>query len=136
MDFYCDKCGFHARFGRGQAPYNGKCQVCGVGQMHQGECAHGFRVVQNAIQAFMPDGQAVAAPGPPTVVPGEQYLDYLDYFAGELGDAYKKFIQTETVYMGRFNKILLPEPRRFAWLSPYTGNKHNQRYFTQAALAK
>src|ERR1022692_2233553 len=136
MDFYCDQCGFHARFGQGQAPYNMECQVCGVGHMRQGVCQSGFRVEQNAIQAFVPAGHNIMAPYQPAVIQGEQYLNQLDYFSGEQGDTYKHFIQTETVYLGRFNKILLPEPRRFAWLSPYTGNKHNQRHFTQAALAK
>ena len=54
MDFYCDRCGYHARFGLGQAPYNAVCQVCGVGRMRQGALPHGFRIEQNACRPFVP----------------------------------------------------------------------------------
>jgi site-specific DNA-adenine methylase len=136
MDFYCDQCGFQARFGLGMAPHNVLCQVCGTGHMRQGVRPSGFQIVQNAVQAFVPTGQAIMAPYRPTVNKGEPSINQLDYFSGDLGDLYQEFIQTKTVYLAQFNKILLPEPRLFSWLSPYTGNKHNQCHFTQAALAK
>lgn len=136
MDFYCDRCGYHARFGLGQAPHNALCQVCGVGRMRQGVMPYGFRIEQNACRPFVPQGQSLMLPYAPVISNGEQHISHLDYFSLESGDKYKKVIQEETVYLGRFNKILLPDLRRFSWLVPYTGNKHNQRYFTQALLAK
>jgi site-specific DNA-adenine methylase len=136
MDFYCDHCGFHARFGPVLKPHGMLCEVCGIGTMRQGQCTSGFRVVANAIQAFVPAGQAVMVPYQPVVKGRQQYVGDLNYFSGLQGKPYMSFIQTETVYLGRFNRILVPDERRFSWLSPYTGSKHNQRHFIQAALAK
>ncbi|HTU74888.1 MAG TPA: DNA adenine methylase [Trebonia sp.] len=72
----------------------------------------------------------------PRRVAGEQYLSDLNFFASAGPRHYQEFIQAETVFMGRFNKVLLPDVTRYAWLSPYTGNMHNRRHFTQAALAQ
>ncbi|HZN73555.1 MAG TPA: DNA adenine methylase [Micromonosporaceae bacterium] len=136
MDFYCDRCGYHVRFGLGQAPLLMVCPVCGIGHLWQGVRQSGFRIVQNAIEAFVPHGQNVQGLYQPLVIKGQQPYSQIDFFAGILGPKYQEFIQEETVYLGRFNKVLVPDPRRFSWLSPYTGNKHNQRHFTQAALAQ
>jgi site-specific DNA-adenine methylase len=133
MDFYCDYCGFHTRFGLGMAPvYPRPCHVCGLGMMIPGEDEKGFWIEQKALYSF-------GVPRPPLTVrttSGSKPIHQLDYFANEAGDKYKQLIQTETVYLGTFNNYLLPSTEQFAWLTPYTGNKHNQRFFTQAALAR
>lgn len=133
MDYFCNYCGFHTRYGLGMAPvYPRPCHVCGLGMMVPGSADSGFWIQQKTLCSF-----GIAKP-PLTVrtTSGTKPIEQLDYFANDSGKKYKNLIQTETVYLGTFNNYLLPDTDQFAWLSPYTGNKHNQRYFTQAALAK
>ena len=56
-------------------------------------------------------------------------------WAGVVGRRYQQFIREETTYVGWFTNCLLPDADQFAWLTPYTGNKHNRMYFTQRLLA-
>jgi site-specific DNA-adenine methylase len=127
MFFHCDVCGFEEQYLI--APT--KCPVCGLGTMRQGQAAAGFSVVNGDLVArgiVCPDYQPVWQGA---VLTPESF----NYFAGIVGASYLKFIREKTTYVGRFTNIMVPEDERFAWLTPYTGNKHNRTYFTQLLLA-
>jgi hypothetical protein len=117
MVFHCDRCGFHNNYGQAMSPEGRLCPACMVGHMRRGQLPSGFRLADNAIAVFPADGQGITATY--QRLAGEQHLPFLDFFANENLNHYKHFIQAETVFLGRFNKYLVPDQVRYAWLSPY-----------------
>ena len=53
------------------------------------------------------DGQGITATY--QRLAGEQHLPFLDFFANENLNHYKHFIQAKAVFLGRFNKYLVPD---------------------------
>lgn len=126
---HCDRCGYEKAgnsWNAGQI-----CQVCRIGTMRAGLAASGFRVDHGTVVPR----QLVAPAYQATTVGQVQDWQAFNYFAGESGDAYRTFLLANTRYVGAFTNILVPDPGRFAWLTPYTGNKHNRTHFTQMLLA-
>jgi hypothetical protein len=114
-------------------PLGRPCAVCGIGHMRQDRQGRGFSVTKDyqpvprnlPVREYQPVHQGGMG-GPAN----------FNYFAGENGAKYQAFIQQNSIYVGKLTNILVPEPKRFAWLSPYTGNKHNRAHFTQLVLAR
>jgi site-specific DNA-adenine methylase len=78
-----------------------------------------------------PDGE----PAAPFASQGTRVVPTsLNCFSGQLGQAYLKFINTNTTWINDFTNRWMPESGRYAWLSPYQGNEHNRALFTQVAL--
>jgi site-specific DNA-adenine methylase len=129
MYYHCDHCGFEKLY----APTGVEtCPVCDIGTLREGRGTWGFkfgdrRPVLRHVPKPAPyapcDSKSVDTPGK------------FSYFASETGKAYQAFVQKHTIYIGRFTKLEVPEPEAFAWLTPYTGNKHNRTHFTQRVLA-
>ncbi len=129
MFYHCDHCGFEKVYAKAPAPL---CAVCGLGTMVAGQADTGFTVGRDgglvvrgiARPQYRPKRQGtVAAP------------DSFNYFTGVVGKSYQAFIRQNTTFVGKFTNIMVPDPGRFAWLSPYTGNKHNRTHFTQLVIA-
>ncbi|MFJ8436948.1 hypothetical protein ACIQ9P_37210 [Kitasatospora sp. NPDC094019] len=133
MHIYCDRCGFERDYTGARNQDGVRCAVCGLGHMRNGRPARGFTVGADfrpvPRNMVVPDYRVVRS-GRPSV-PGD-----FNYFAGIKGRAYQQFIQEHTSYIGEFTNLLVPDSDRFAWLTPYTGNKHNRTHFTQLALAR
>lgn len=66
-------------------------------------------------------------PCDPVIKNGEQHISNLDYFALESGDKYKQVIQEESVYLGRFNKILLPSALARSSSTRVSGDRRSTR---------
>ncbi|MFJ9518100.1 hypothetical protein ACIRPK_07505 [Kitasatospora sp. NPDC101801] len=109
------------------------CAVCGIGHMRNGRPPRGFTV--GADFRAVPRNLLVPA-YQPTRVGSMGTPSGFNYFANVVGGAYQQFVQQHTCYVGKFTNILVPSSEQFAWLSPYTGNKHNRTHFTQLALAR
>lgn len=127
MIFHCNHCGYEAYFAH-QPAGTVYCEICETGQMLAGPRPDGFTDPVN----IAVDGAyhyQVALSG------NVQSAGTFNYFTGMVGARYQKFIREQTTYAGRFTNILVPDPERFAWLTPYTGNKHNRTHFTQLVLA-
>jgi hypothetical protein len=130
MWFHCARCGFERNYPA--PPASPTCPVCGIGTLQHGQAGAGFGldasndiVVRNIVK---PDYAPVQVGT--FSVPGT-----FNYFAGLIGQSYLTFIKQKTTYVGRFTNFLVPDDERFAWLTPYTGNKHNRTHFTQMVLA-
>jgi site-specific DNA-adenine methylase len=128
MYYQCDLCGYEVH---NVAMRPARCEVCGLGTMCVGRGTRGFAVRDGA-----PVPRNLPVPGyEPTWTGQEDKPEKFNYFAGDAGKRYQEFVQERTVYIGHFTKIMVPEPERFAWLVPYTGNAHNRTHFTQLVLA-
>ncbi|MEV0194598.1 hypothetical protein AB0I39_39505 [Kitasatospora purpeofusca] len=133
MHVYCDRCGFERNYTGAMSREGHPCEVCRAGRMRSGNPAGGFTV--GADFRSTPRNMPVPAYAPVSTgtrsVPGD-----FNYFAALEGKPYQQFVQEHTSYIGRFTNLLLPDADRFAWLNPYTGNKHNRTHFTQLVLAR
>lgn len=133
MHIHCDRCGFERDYTGALNQVGRTCGVCGLGRMRQGRRDSGFTITRGTHQPVprnLPVRRLDLVRQGDMGVPAD-----FNYFAGESGDAYQRFVRRNSVYVGRFTNILPPAPKRFAWLSPYTGNKHNRTYFTQLVLS-
>lgn len=126
---HCDRCGYECVANTWLTERI--CPVCRLGTMRGGLAAGGFRVHNGAV---VPRNLAVPAYVPVTVGRSWPWQTF-NYFANESGEAYRTFLLNNTRYVGKFTNIVVPDAGRFAWLTPYTGNKHNRTHFTQMVLA-
>ncbi len=133
MHIHCDHCGFERDY-TGAMDQNGvRCFVCGVGRMRNGVPARGFTVGAD----FRPVPRNPLVPAYRAVRSGTMGVPAdFNYFANIRGAKYRQFVQQHTSYIGKFTNLLVPDSDRFAWLTPYTGNKHNRTHFTQLVLAR
>ncbi|MEU5363881.1 hypothetical protein ABZ354_10390 [Streptomyces sp. NPDC005925] len=133
MHIYCDRCGFERDYTGAMNQVGRTCEVCGLGTLRRGQRDSGFTITRGTnepVPRNLPVRRLNLVHKGGMGVPGD-----FNYFAGESGAAYQRFVRRTSVYVGRFTNILPPAPKRFAWLSPYTGNKHNRTYFTQLVLS-
>ncbi|HEY9439831.1 MAG TPA: DNA adenine methylase [Streptomyces sp.] len=133
MHIFCDRCGFERDYTGALNQVGRTCEVCGLGTLRQGQPNSGFTITRGTFEPVprnLPVRPLNLVRQGGMGVPGD-----FNYFVGESGDAYQRFVRRASVYVGRFTNIVPPEPKRFAWLSPYTGNKHNRMYFTQLVLS-
>ncbi|MCX4758398.1 hypothetical protein [Kitasatospora purpeofusca] len=133
MHIHCDRCGFERLYTGAQNQDGMPCVVCGLGRMRNGRPARGFTIGAD----FRPVPHDMVVPNYHAVRTGTRSTPSdFNYFAGIHGSAYQDFVQEHTSYIGAFTNLLVPESEQFAWLTPYTGNKHNRTHFTQLALAR
>jgi site-specific DNA-adenine methylase len=134
MELYCDHCGFELVYTGAMAPLERTCEVCGVGRMHHGRQDRGFTIDR---ETFHPMPRDLPMRDYRMVEQGRMGVpEQFNYFSNERGDKYKAFIKANSIYIGRLTNLLVPHPKRFAWLTPYTGNKHNRAHFIQLVLAR
>lgn len=133
MHIYCDHCGFK-RYYTGALDQRGTvCQVCGIGVLRGGQPDQGFTLNR----AFQAEPQNLPFPVYQPVEVGTMATPgVFNYFAGVTGQAYQSFVQQNSCYVGKFTNLLVPQSEQFAWLTPYTGNKHNRTHFTQLLLSR
>ncbi|WP_328957810.1 hypothetical protein [Kitasatospora purpeofusca] len=133
MHIYCDRCGFERDYTGARNQDGMPCAVCGLGRMRNGRPARGFTIGAD----FRPVPRDMVVPDYRVVRSGNlSTASDFNYFAGIQGSAYHAFVQQHTSYVGAFTNLLVPDSEQFAWLTPYTGNKHNRTHFTQLALAR
>ncbi|HET9380102.1 MAG TPA: hypothetical protein VFP69_04650 [Streptomyces sp.] len=133
MHIYCDRCGFERDYTGAMNQVGRTCGVCGLGRMRKGRPNAGFTISGDTglpVPRDLPVRPLNLLRRGGMGVPGD-----FNYFVGEAGAAYQRFVRRSSVYVGRFTTLVPPAPKRFAWLSPYTGNKHNRTYFTQLVLS-
>jgi site-specific DNA-adenine methylase len=124
MYYFCNVC----KYERATAPASLQCPACGIGMLQYGHPASGFQYTAGIITTRNLD---VPIYLPKKLGAYSRPRDF-NYF---VNTEYRDFILSRTTYVGRFTNILVPDDKRFAWLSPYTGNKHNRTHFTQLLLA-
>ncbi|MFJ4670074.1 hypothetical protein [Kitasatospora purpeofusca] len=133
MHIYCDHCGFEQGYFGALDQDGRQCDVCRTGCMRYGRPERGFTVGAD----FRSTPRNLAVPAYQPVRSGTRSVPAeFNYFAGLAGGAYQQFVQNHTSYIGAFTNLLLPNADQFAWLNPYTGNRHNRTHFTQLVLAR
>ncbi len=138
MWFHCNQCGFEKMYMWGQVQGH-PCRQCERGTMQPGRAPErGFQQVQGFKFPSVPfnDGmpmEGLDASATWTVTQGG--TTNTNYFAGSVGKDYKEYIKRRTLYVEEFNAYKLPKHDQCAWLSPYTGNKHNRTVFTHLVLS-
>jgi len=147
MFYHCTYCGYEKMV---MLPLPPKlCPICGKGTVVQGRAPRGGFMVREGIALTNPDAQGdvrasrvtYADPTARTLDVGPsgtaRPLSRVQYFGddGGAGSRYQNFIQKKTMYVGKFLNFKLEEPAPFAWLNPYTGNKHNRMVFTHIVIA-
>ncbi|MET7424013.1 hypothetical protein [Dactylosporangium sp. NPDC005555] len=133
MNYYCDRCGYEMYYSGAMSQAGMPCRACRIGRYRHGQQPAGFST--DAEHRPVPRGLPV-----PAFAPLHQGTvrtpDYFNYFAGEMGRPYQELLRRHTTYVGKLTNILIQDPKQFAWLTPYTGNKHNRAFFTQLLLAR
>ncbi|MFJ9609561.1 DNA adenine methylase [Kitasatospora sp. NPDC101176] len=131
MHIHCDRCGFERDYTGAMNQDGVPCAVCVHGRMRNGVPARGFTVVQG-----VPVPRDMQVPYVPFGTGEMDDPTSFHYFAAGNGRAYEAFVRANSCYVGRMTNLWMPEPGRFAWLSPYTGNMHNRAHFTQLVIAR
>jgi site-specific DNA-adenine methylase len=129
VNHHCEICGYECQLAGSFARW---CPVCWTGLMLPGRAASGsFNVVNDDAVPLDPP------PGPlrPDRIGNEIEPTTLGCFTGINGKPYWTFIRNNTTFLREFTNLWVPERERYAWLSPYLGNKHNRAFFTQLVIA-